>query len=161
APPSETSIVGPTPNALLIRLANAAPMIPPTAVAPITTPSLNGLRPTSRTPYTMKMVMNPAWTKLNVPDRPSRDRRIGLPYTECRPSAIDLRIVGRTSGTSGAGSGLRIVIRPSAEHRYDTASAVSVIGAVRMPTSRPAMPGPATSDSDELACIRLLLAPRF
>jgi hypothetical protein len=49
-------------------------------------------------------------------DRPSSDRRVGLPYTERRPSAMDLRIGCCFAGRSGSASRLRIVIRPIAEH---------------------------------------------
>src|SRR6185437_16383348 len=155
-----TAMVRPSPSALVTRLAVVAPARLPTAEPAMTMPSSIGCRCTTRTAYTTKTVMYAPKNRLSAAPWVSTALSSLLPHTARSPSAIDCRTEARTSGTSGAGSGLRIAIRPAAENRYDTESAVSVIGAVTRPTSTPASPGPATPANAVLAWILLLASVR-
>src|SRR5207244_8861378 len=103
-------------------------------------PSCVTLSPSHRTAYTANGVVTTFSNRLNVADWVARLRRMRSLKTARRPSLIEASTEDFSWGAWGSGSGLRIRIRVKAENRYEAASTNSTIGAVRIPTSKPARP---------------------
>ena len=103
----------------------------------------------------------------NMPAKNSRQsihaavaRRTGWRRTARNPSAISARMSGR-GRYAAAGSGAAMLQTKIAEIRKETASIRMARGAVKIPTSQPATPNPATSATEALAESLLLPSTRF
>ncbi len=133
------------PSLVPSRLAVSEPIIPPTAPAPMTTPSTPGRTCSVRTANSMNSALNIRLKKLMTATPVSDARMSGESAMNRRPT-----VTPSEPSDEGGSAGL-IAASCSAEPRNENASATTASGALSASTSRPPTDGPPMKENARLA----------